>query len=93
MSGQAPRDISKVLQKFRQFLFSGRVIQSNVRHEGVNYGPRTQPQPNIPGGVSHELRNNYYFTRDARRSSRPAEVIYLNKTLYSPEKLAQLKSE
>ncbi len=90
---QAPRDISKILQKFRQALFSGRPFQYNLRHEDLSLAKRTQPQPNIPGGVSHELRNNYYFSRDSRRSSMPAEVIYVNKTLVSPEKLDQLKSK
>lgn len=90
---KAPRDISNLLQKFRQALFSGRVIQTNLRHEDVSFAKRDQPQPNIPGGVNHQLRQNYYYSRDARRTSRPPEVIYTNKTLSAPSKVEQLKSE
>ncbi len=89
---QAPREVSLIIQKFRQMLFSGRVFQTPNRHEGLTQSARSQPQPNIPGGVSHVLRNNYYYNRDTRRSSMPPEVVYVNKTLAAPEKVDQLKS-
>lgn len=92
MSKTVPRDISTFLQKFRKMCFAGREFQSHVRHEGVNVVARTQPLPNIPGGVNHKLRNNYYYSRDARRTSRPPEMIYVNKTLAPPQAQEQLKA-
>ncbi len=86
-----PRDISKMLQMFRQALFSGRVYQTNLRHEDISLAKRTQPLPNIAGGVSHKLNSNYYYNRDARRTSSPPELIQTVKTLSTPNNL-QLKS-
>lgn len=88
----APRDISKLMQAFRKFLFAGREFQNCLRFEGHSTARRTQPYPNINGGVNHEIRNNYYYNRDARRSNMPPEVIYTNKTLASPNQ-GQIKSE
>ena len=88
----APREVSTLLQAIRKFLFSGREYQQYLRFEGFSASKRTQPQPNINGGVNHEIRNNYYLSRDARRTSMPPEVIYTNKTLASPNQ-GQIKSE
>ena len=92
MSGQVPREVSNILQKFRTLLFSGRKFQTHLRHEGITQVPRTQPPPNIPGGVNHKLRDNYYYNRDARRTSVPPEVIYVNKSLAPPAAQEQLKA-
>ena len=91
-----PRDISRLLQKFRQALFSGRVYETNLRFEDYNMAKRTQPNDqnlhmnkkiffsSIPGGVSHKLSNNYYYNRDGRRTSAPPVIIKTGQALAAP---------
>ncbi|XP_045453850.1 NADH dehydrogenase [ubiquinone] 1 alpha subcomplex subunit 7-like [Melitaea cinxia] len=72
--GKVPlRDISPVLQAFRNFLL-GRQHTNALRFEPL-VSARTQPPPEIPDGVTHKHAHNYYYTRDARREVTPPLVI------------------
>eukprot|EP00095_Tigriopus_kingsejongensis_P002263 snap_masked-scaffold633_size121756-processed-gene-0.3 protein:Tk02263 transcript:snap_masked-scaffold633_size121756-processed-gene-0.3-mRNA-1 annotation:"hypothetical protein KGM_15451" len=59
------RDISGLLQMFRQFL-AGRVIHNPHRFEPL-LASRDGPEANLPPGSAHKVAGNYYFTRDGRR--------------------------
>ncbi|KAI8442257.1 hypothetical protein MSG28_005827 [Choristoneura fumiferana] len=65
----AVRDISPILQAFRNFLL-GRKHTLALRFEPM-LAARTQPPPEIPDGVAHKHAHNYYYTRDARRDVTP----------------------
>uniref|UniRef100_A0A8R1HL48 NADH dehydrogenase [ubiquinone] 1 alpha subcomplex subunit 7 n=1 Tax=Caenorhabditis japonica TaxID=281687 RepID=A0A8R1HL48_CAEJA len=38
--------------------------------------PGSAELPNLPGGVHHKLADNYYLTRDGRRTVDPPAVLY-----------------
>ncbi|PAV88802.1 hypothetical protein WR25_12066 [Diploscapter pachys] len=42
--------------------------------------PGSADLPNLPGGVSHKLENNYYFTRDGRHEVKPPNALYSEET-------------
>jgi len=44
--------------------------------------PRAAEQPNLPGGVNHNLANNAYCMRDNRRATRP--LTRFGNTQYTP---------
>ncbi|CAD7080038.1 unnamed protein product [Hermetia illucens] len=70
------RDISPFLQRFRNFL-AGRELIKRHRFEDT-VSPRTQPDPNLPGGLaSTKLSNNHYYKRDPRSEVAPTTEIPL----------------
>uniref|UniRef100_A0A1I7UUF6 NADH dehydrogenase [ubiquinone] 1 alpha subcomplex subunit 7 n=1 Tax=Caenorhabditis tropicalis TaxID=1561998 RepID=A0A1I7UUF6_9PELO len=38
--------------------------------------PGSAELPTLPGGVHHKLADNYYLTRDGRRTVQPPQVLY-----------------
>ncbi|KAK2713666.1 NADH dehydrogenase [ubiquinone] 1 alpha subcomplex subunit 7-like [Artemia franciscana] len=74
MSKVTPRDVSPLIQKFRNFLL-GRELVSTLRFEGKNIAARTQPPPSIPGGPNHKISHNYYYARDCRGEMAQPQLI------------------
>ncbi|CAF0863610.1 unnamed protein product [Brachionus calyciflorus] len=92
MSSKAvPRDVGSLLKALRKFCFGGREWQTHLRFEGHNFASRGEPQPTLPSGPSHKLASNQYQVRDARRTSRPPQAIYIGQE-QSQTKTPQLKS-
>ncbi|CAD7087177.1 unnamed protein product [Hermetia illucens] len=77
----ARRDIAPFLSGLRNFLL-GRSHNLALRFED-GLANRTQPQPILPDGPSHELSANYYFNRDARRLVAPPLDVTHHKLLES----------
>ncbi|XP_022087921.1 NADH dehydrogenase [ubiquinone] 1 alpha subcomplex subunit 7-like [Acanthaster planci] len=77
---------SPIIQALRNFL-SGRNLQAKLQlRYAPEIAPRSIPEPNLPDGVSHKLAENYYFTRDGRRDSKPATLVYSSvKRLAEPQ--------
>ncbi|XP_077981584.1 NADH dehydrogenase [ubiquinone] 1 alpha subcomplex subunit 7-like [Glandiceps talaboti] len=67
---------TKWIQLLRNFL-AGRDYQSRLAlRYARNQSARTVPEPNIPGGSSHLVADNYYFTRDGRRLALKPEIVF-----------------
>lgn len=47
----------------------------NAQRFPADQSARTQPPPNVPGGVHHQLAQNYYLDHDARRAVDPPKVV------------------
>jgi len=73
-------DVSPFLRMIRKAL-QGRDPLINNRFEGQQNVGKEAPPPNLPGGVSHKLNNNYYHTRDPRRLIGPSTVAATNSKL------------
>ncbi|XP_071550007.1 NADH dehydrogenase [ubiquinone] 1 alpha subcomplex subunit 7-like [Panulirus ornatus] len=84
------RDVSPFLRAVRQFLL-GREHTSALRQADI-VSCRSQPDPNLPPGVSSKLSANYYYTRDGRRAVTPNEVLAVNSSC-GPTKLISLAPE
>lgn len=67
------RDVSPFLQALRNFLL-GRKHTKALRFP-QDVATRSPPLPDLPDGPAHQLSDNYYYTRDARREVAPPEVI------------------
>ncbi|XP_044756627.1 NADH dehydrogenase [ubiquinone] 1 alpha subcomplex subunit 7-like [Coccinella septempunctata] len=71
------RDVSPILQLWRNFLF-GRKHTNSQRFKD-NLSSRSPPPPRIPKGPAHALSKNYYYTRDTRRKVQPPQTVELPK--------------
>ncbi|KAI1285459.1 NADH dehydrogenase [ubiquinone] 1 alpha subcomplex subunit 7 [Halotydeus destructor] len=70
-----PRDITPVLQKIRDFCIGRTWNRDGQLRRAEDMSPRPGPQPNLPSGPAAKLSANYYYTRDARRESKPPLVL------------------
>ncbi|CAG0918212.1 unnamed protein product [Notodromas monacha] len=69
----AERNLTPLMQMLRDRLLGRKYVQA-LRFK-PKLAPRSIPEPNLPGGVSHKLSSNYYYTRDARREVKAPLVI------------------
>lgn len=78
------RDVSPILQMFRNFLL-GRKFTQNLRFP-QDCASRSPPLPELPDGPAHKLSANYYYSRDARREVTPPEIVATGQKQISSEK-------
>ncbi|CAD5111875.1 DgyrCDS1138 [Dimorphilus gyrociliatus] len=81
MSSPAGRTVTPLISRIRNFM-AGRKIMEHQRFEQT-ISPRTQPPPNIPGGIAHHLSHNNYFLRDGRRIANAPTNSYSSSKLIS----------
>lgn len=70
---QKIRDVSPILQIFRNFLL-GRKHTLALRFQ-KDLASRSPPLPELPDGPAHKINSNHYFARDVRREVTPPELI------------------
>jgi len=70
--------IRSILLRTHRVSKEGKTIRPdfiNQQRFPADQSARTQPQPNVPGGIHHRLAQNYYLDHDARRAVEPPKVL------------------